>query len=439
MARYARIIVIAELIMACVVIVGGCWGRTEVDDLALVMAIGLDKGEDDTVYVTLQMAVPRAVASGGGEGGRPGEGGGNEASLITTIRGRSILGLIDIANTYINRRPSFVHCKLVVIGEDLAERGLAPHISELVRFHEIRRTMFLVIAKGTAQEFIMANKPILEQNPAKNLELLALASRKAGLIPSSQLHRFLVEMQSLGEGPLVILAGVNEEPSPEDDKQGKSKGGPQISVPISESDIDYIAGKSPSIGGNPIELAGAAVFRGDKMVGEITGEEVRYVLYLRGIFKRGVTIVQDPFAYDQFIAADLRLARPTQIRVTRDGNRFHISVKILLEGGLIGSQGTEDYTDPKVVSAVEEQLIHQIERGCRDIIRKAQTRFSSDIFAFGNKARHLTLTWKEWQNLDWPNEFPQASVSVTVGVELRRTGLLFRSPTPLTSPQSPAS
>ncbi len=237
----------------------------------------------------------------------------------------------------------------------------------------------------------------------------------------------------------MILAGVNEEPSSEDDKQGKSKGAPQISVPISESDIDYIAGKSPSIGGNPIELAGAAVFRGDKMVGEITGEEVRYVLYLRGIFKRGVTIVQDPFAYDQLIAADLRLARPTQIRVTRDGNRFHISVKILLEGGLIGSQGTEDYTDPKVVTAVEEQLIHQIERGCRDIIRKAQTRFSSDIFAFGNKARHLTLTWKEWQDLDWPNEFPQASVSVTVGVELRRTGLLFRSPTPLTSPQSPAS
>ena len=188
MARYARIIVIAELIMACVVIVGGCWGRTEVDDLALVMAIGLDKGEEDTVYVTLQMAVPRAVASGGGEGGRPGEGGGNEASLITTIRGRSILGLIDIANTYINRRPSFVHCKLVVIGEDLAERGLAPHISELVRFHEIRRTMFLVIAKGTAQEFIMANKPILEQNPAKNLELLALASRKAGLIQIGRAH-----------------------------------------------------------------------------------------------------------------------------------------------------------------------------------------------------------------------------------------------------------
>jgi len=30
--------------------------------------------------------------------------------------------------------------------------------------------MFVVIAKGTAREFISANKPILEQNPAKNLE-----------------------------------------------------------------------------------------------------------------------------------------------------------------------------------------------------------------------------------------------------------------------------
>ena len=75
MTGYTRIIVIASLVMVSVVAAGGCWGRTEVDDLALVLAIGLDKGEDNTVYVTLQMAVPRAVASGGAQGGGPSAGG----------------------------------------------------------------------------------------------------------------------------------------------------------------------------------------------------------------------------------------------------------------------------------------------------------------------------------------------------------------------------
>ena len=120
------------------------------------------------------------------------------------MRGRSILGLVDVANTYVDRRLSFVHSKLLIVGEGLARRGLAPYVSELVRFHEIRRTMFLVVAKGTAREFLTENKPVLEQNPAKNLELLTLAGRKAGLIPTSQINRFLVEMQSLAEEPLVL-------------------------------------------------------------------------------------------------------------------------------------------------------------------------------------------------------------------------------------------
>lgn len=428
--------IIVALIVTCALIIGGCWGRTEVDDLALVMAIGLDKADDDSVYVTFQIAVPRAVASGGAEGGGPSAGGGGtEASLITTMRGRSILGLIDMANTYIDRRLSFVHGKLLVVGEDLAKQGLAPYVSELVRFHEIRRTMFVVIAKGTAREFISANKPILEQNPAKNLELLALACRKAGLIPASQLHRFLVGMQSLGEEPLTILAGISKHQSPDEKgekKKDEAKGeGESLQfIPIEKSDINYIAGKSPSIGGNPVELLGAAVFRGDKMVGEITGEEVRYVLYLRGTFKQGITVAEDPLERGRFVAADLRLARPTQLRVEKDGNRFHINVNITLEGGLVGSQGKEDYADPKVLEAVEKQLANQIEEGCRDIIKKAQTEFSSDIFAFGNKARHLVTTWQDWMDLDWTEEFPSAAAKVTVKVELRRTGLLFRSPEP---------
>jgi hypothetical protein len=60
--HYSRAAGISILVIACLLMVGGCWGRTEVDDLAFVMSIGLDKGEDNTVYVTFQIAVPRAVA-----------------------------------------------------------------------------------------------------------------------------------------------------------------------------------------------------------------------------------------------------------------------------------------------------------------------------------------------------------------------------------------
>jgi len=68
-----------------------------VDDLALVMQVGLDKADDDSVYVTFQIAVPRAVASGGAEGGGQVqvEEALRQALIMLQWRGRSIPGLID--------------------------------------------------------------------------------------------------------------------------------------------------------------------------------------------------------------------------------------------------------------------------------------------------------------------------------------------------------
>lgn len=445
--------VAAACLAAAALTLTGCWDRTEVDDIAFITALGLDEAPDNQVYMTFHIAVPRAVAGGGGQGGGGAGGGTQQTSLITTLMGRSVLGLVNLVNTYVDRRPSFVHAKLVVVGEGLARRGISPYISELVRFRETRRTMFLVVTKGTAKEFMERNRPVIEQNPAKNLELLALTNRQTGLVPPSQLHRFLVEVQSLGEEPLVILAGVKEEPPggrTEQEGDGPSKsldgfrgsgeGGqankpPKLPSPPprpARTDGDYIAGSSPRVGGNPVEFLGGAVFRGDRMVGEITGDEVRAVLMLRGTFKRGILVSKDPFVENKYVSYDLRLARPTQVRVTKRGRDFHVGVKVMLEGEVIGSQGPVDYSDPKNLHALEKRLAADLRKLSRDTIRKAQREFNSDIFAFGNKVRHMTTTWSEWEDLKWPERFPHASIDVSVKLDLRRTGLLFRPPAPST-------
>ncbi|MEW6228736.1 MAG: Ger(x)C family spore germination protein [Bacillota bacterium] len=449
-----RCVVVAASLVAVVFSLAGCWDRTEVDDIAFIMAIGLDEAPGDQVYVTFHIAVPRAVAGGGAQGGGSGSGGGTQqTSVITTLMGRSVLGLLNMVNTHVDRRPSLVHGKVVVVGEALARRGIAGYISELIRFRETRRTMFLVVAKGTAKEFIERNRPIIEQNPAKNLELLALTNRQTGLVPPSQLHRFLVEMQSLGEAPLAILAGVKEErpggrteqgggrrtPSPGGSQDGGEGGQPREMPEFPEppprparTDEDYTAGSSPRVGGNPVEFLGGAVFRGERMVGEMTGDESRAVLLLRGTFKRGTAVSKDPFVETRYVSYDLRLARPTQVRITRRGRSFHIQVKVMLEGEVIGTQTRVDYSNPKNLHALEKQLTADLEKFFQDIIRKAQTDFKADIFAFGNKARHMTMTWQEWVDLDWPRKFPEASIDVSVEVDLRRTGLLFKAPAPTT-------
>ncbi|MGE5585416.1 MAG: Ger(x)C family spore germination protein [Bacillota bacterium] len=457
LARARTALRLSLCLVAVLVCAAGCWDRTEVDDLAFIMAIGLDEAPDDQVNVTLHIAVPRAVAGGGGSGGGSGAGGGGgggqQTSLITTLTGHSILSVLNLVNTHVDRRPSLVHGKMVVISEKLARRGIAPYISELVRFRDARRTMFLTVSRGSAKEFIEKNRPIIEQNPAKNLELLALANRQTGFIPPSQIHRFLVEMQSLGEEPLAILAGVREEAPGGRTEQSAARGGqggggssdgsaagggagmgpPKVPHPPPvhvRSDSDYVAGESPSVGGNPVEVIGGAVFRGDTMVGEITGQDVRAVLLIRGTFKRGTLVLEDPFVKGRYAACDIRLARPTETRVLREGQGFRIKVNMLLEGEVIGSQSRTDYSNPKNLHVLERRFAEDLKKSCDDVVKRAQEEFRADIFAFGNKARHLTKTWSEWEALNWPGRFPEAKVDVTVKLDLRRTGLLFKPPEP---------
>ena len=49
----------------------GCLGKTELEDFAYVIAIGVDKGSEDNYLVTYQIAVPIKIAGEGSQGGCP--------------------------------------------------------------------------------------------------------------------------------------------------------------------------------------------------------------------------------------------------------------------------------------------------------------------------------------------------------------------------------
>jgi len=59
-----------------------CYDRKEIDDLAYVVAIGLDKGKTNTLRMSFLIAVPRNIGGGEGSAG----GGGEETSIITAVK-----------------------------------------------------------------------------------------------------------------------------------------------------------------------------------------------------------------------------------------------------------------------------------------------------------------------------------------------------------------
>lgn len=80
--------------------------------MAYVVAFGLDKGETNTLKLSLQFAV---LSNSGSENSSQ-----SQQSTITTVECDSINSGLNLVNSYISKTLNLSHCKAVVISEELA-------------------------------------------------------------------------------------------------------------------------------------------------------------------------------------------------------------------------------------------------------------------------------------------------------------------------------
>lgn len=135
----------------------GCFDRHEIDEMAYVMGIGLDKGKSKELMMTLQFAVPIMSGSGGGGGDGGGGDSGSSAGqqkkplLTTTLDTSTIYSGINIANSYISKQLNFAHAQVVAFSEELAREGVQKYIYAMARGRMTRGSMFVVVVKGSAE------------------------------------------------------------------------------------------------------------------------------------------------------------------------------------------------------------------------------------------------------------------------------------------------
>jgi len=418
----------------------GCWGKRETDETANVLALALDKGEKDKIKITLQIANPQAAAGGGGDGA-PSGGPGEKPFIVVSIEAPSVIGGLNLLNSTASRELSLMHNKVVIYSSELARAGIEEYLAPLVRYRELRRTNFVFVSRGKAGEFLQENIPSLESIPSKFFEQMYRSVSFTGFIPRVQLHHFYENVKSKASQPIATLVDINHEVKQEKEKKGKEEGkssavsgGPEAENKNPDGGVTedrpheghYLAGEIPRGGVNPAELMGTAVFRGDRMVGEIDGEETRLMLMLRGEFSRGFLTIPDPAAKDRIIVLDLRQPVSPQVKVELADERPRVTVTVALEAEFLSIQSGINYERPELKKEIESEISEYVSEHAGKLIEKSQREFKSDIFGFGQFARHLVPTWAEWENLNWPELYPEAEVDLQVHTRIRRTGLLVK-------------
>lgn len=401
------------VLLALSLLISGCVGSRETDDIAYVIAVGLDKAGEGMLEVTYQIALPRGQ-SGGGHGG----GGEDKNFILSTVKATNLAEARNLLTSTMGRFPSLAHVKAFIIGEEFARQGIGDLIGPVMRFREFRGSIILIVVKDTAKEFMNENNPKIETQLSKYYEGILFEDRESGFFLQTDIHDFYTRLKNPIGSPYAVYAGLNP-------RTGKSHpAGPKVSPEKTE---EYTPGGVARSGEqNRPEFLGTALFRADKMVGSLTNEETRAVEILQGEFTRGFLVVEDPLMPKSSVNISLRLGQEPKIKLRMSGGKVSINVKVRLEGEITSIPSGINYEVEEYRKLLEAQISILMKYQMQKMLQKAQ-ELRSDPVGFIAYMRPEFKTDDDLMQADLTELYSQAEFNLDVKTAIRRSGLMWRS------------
>ena len=178
----------------------GCYDTRALESLSYVVAIGLDKGNDNILRLSLQFASPSSGSSGGNSGSSQFSG-----TTVSTVECNSFESGINLINSYISNQVNLSHAKVIVISESLAVEGIGEYLSAFINDVEIRDHCNIIISRCSAEDFLNNSAPTLEELSARYYEQVLSSSSYTGFTDNISIFNFYSAYKSNTYEPVAIL------------------------------------------------------------------------------------------------------------------------------------------------------------------------------------------------------------------------------------------
>jgi germination protein, Ger(x)C family len=400
----------------------GCWGSKELDEAGYAMALGLDIGPGHNLIVSVIIDNP-GVTSGSAKDPpsiSPGQ------IRVFTAQAPTLFSGLNLINTVLENQIELSHTKMVIFGEDLARQGIEPYMDALTRWRKFRRTFYIAVAQGEARQVIESIVPPTGVNGAKFIETMFTSQQYVGYTPENQLLMFYNALKAKGADPIAaLIASRTNKYELTADKENRMISGATDFKTDSGDPGNDTAGNPPLSGDGSLQFLGTAVFRRDKMVAKLTGNETMVLKMLRGELTRTFISVPDPEVSGKMMQVELSQIRGPQIKVVKKGNQLRAKVHLTILDDPIGIESNRQYETPANIGLIKKAVEKWISEQCFGVFHKAQTA-GSDIFGFGNYAHWLVPDWPAWQKWDWNASFKTMKLDLIVQVHINRTGLIIK-------------
>lgn len=376
------------LLIPILFLLTGCYNYRELNDLAIVSGISIDK-EGEEYILTAEVVNPKKEtdASSGKEPG----------FIIYTSKGKS---LQEAFRKVVKESPKKLYggqIDILIIDEDTAKSALNSIMDFFARDPEVRSEFYVLI--GKSENVLEITTPLINissQNILNSLESSNKYFGTANLITYHELiNNYLNEKQEIALPTIETI--------------GNEETGQNI------ENMENTTSESTSI------ISNMAVFKNNKLKGYLTEQDS--IFYNLVMSNTQTFLVRSEYGKDEYIINEVIEASSNM-----DANVKKKKITISIEGKAAISEVNYkcNLDEEKTIEKIQKKLNEDIEKKVKSMIKTVQQEYNSDIFGFQDLFYKTDVyAYKEFKD-DWYNNiFKELEIDVKSNVTIFEKGNLI--------------
>lgn len=372
-----------------------------INNSAFVIALGIDKSTSNKLKVNFQFLSTSPS----------GESVSETTPVLNSVECSSIISGINMMNAYLGKKVNLSHCKLIIFSEELAKEGIFDEIYSLINEVQVRPSANIVVSKCDTKYYIENSVPSLESLITKYYDIFPNTSEYTGYTCNATIGDFFNALVCNSCSPYAILGGI----STSDSNSSSSKVSDEANIKSNESPIN---------GDRLSENIGLAVFKEDKLAGELNAIETICFLSIRKKVNSFLVSIPDPQDSNSKIDIYLTPNNTHNIDVNIVNGTPYIKIKLEFSDKIYSMNKDSQYLNKDVLNSISNSCNSYLESQFSNFLYKTSTVFESDINAFGLYALSHFTTSTEFNSYNWLDNYKNSTFDVDINTVID-SGFLF--------------
>lgn len=354
----------------------GCWNYREVEKLAVVSGFGVDKKEDK-YQVTIEI-----IDVGVGKDTK------NSTQIITT-EGITLFDSVRKVIKSTGKRLYFSHAEIIVLSKEVAEEGVVPILDWVARDAELRDTLHFLVSKDKSAKEIMEQKPTTSE---------VLSFQYNDVLSSQKSLSYALEIQSWEFTNELSTACVS------------------ATLPT----IDIAKENDKKIP----EIEGTGLFKKDKLIGFLNGEETKAMMFVKDKVKGGLLVGKERSKRSEAEVSLEILKNKTKLKPRLSEGKIIMEVSTETDVVLAEIGGELDIMNEKGLEKLKEDFEAKLQADIKNLVKKTQGQYGCDIFGFCKTIKiEMPDLWKQIEP-KWENIYKNLAVEVHSKINIKNSAFL---------------